>query len=264
MNDGSMDVRGVFPGRGPVRLGVNIGFDAPGEIELIGRDWDWLWLDGQHGALAGYESMLAMVRACDGVGVPAYVRVRDHSVGGIGVALDMGAAAVIVPQVDTVEAALTLVRAAKFPPVGNRSFGSRRLFDRLGPGYVTDANVRTGLICQIESPEGLDNAAAIVALEGVDGLFIGPDDLALRWEPELDATAKSQRLKAAICHVGGLCRDHGKVCICPAGDPELATHCIEAGVDHLVVTADSRLLRTGSAECRSRMQMLLDGLLKPL
>lgn len=255
--------RGVVHRRGAIRLGVGIGYDAPGVIELIGRDWDWFWLDGQHGQIAGYEGMLSMVRACDSVGVPAYVRVRDHSAGSIGVMLDMGAAAIIVPQVDTVEAALGVVSAGKFPPLGDRSFGSRRLFDRDGAVYAAEANRRTGLICQIESPTALENAAEIVALEGVDGLFIGPDDLGLRWGKGNGSGSNRDLLDAAVRHVGGLCRDLGKICICPAIDAAIVTLCIESGVDHLVASSDARLLRAASAERRSLLMGLIDGSSKP-
>ncbi len=234
---------------GAVRVGIGIGYYTPGIIELIGREWDWIWLDGQHGQIVGYDAMLAMVRACDAVSCPAYVRVRDHQAGGIGAMLDIGATAIIVPQVDTVEEARALVKAAKFPPLGNRSFGSRRLFDRDGPGYASEANEKTRLICQIESPEAIENAKDIISTPGVDGLFIGPDDLSLRWGESDSGLSDRDRLDQAVRYLGGLCKEHGKICICPAIDSAMITHCIASGIEYLVATTESRLLRNASKEC---------------
>ena len=97
-------------------LGLNIMYPSPGVVERIGANWDWIWLDGQHGEI-GYAEMLALVRACDLINRPALVRVPGHEAGPIGRALDLGAAGVIVPCVDTPEQAQSLVEAAKFPPL---------------------------------------------------------------------------------------------------------------------------------------------------
>ena len=126
-------------------------YPSPGALERIGGDWDWIWIDGQHGEL-GYQDALSLVRACDLIGRPAVVRVPGHEAGPIGKALDMGAAAVIVPCVDTPEQATIAVDAAKFPPLGKRSYGSRRNIDFQGRSYSDTANDDTLLIIQIESP----------------------------------------------------------------------------------------------------------------
>jgi 2-keto-3-deoxy-L-rhamnonate aldolase RhmA len=108
------------------------------------------------------------------------VRVAGHEAGPIGLALDMGATGVIVPCVDTAEQARALVTAAKFPPLGNRSYGGRRPIDLHGRMYAHTANEDTLLLLQIESPLAITNAEQIAAIPGVDGLFLGPDDIMFR------------------------------------------------------------------------------------
>src|SRR3954468_19114352 len=85
-------------------LGLSVMYPSAGALERIGSDWDWIWIDGQHGEM-GHEQTLALVRACDLIQRPAVVRVPGHEAGPIGKALDTGAAAVIVPVVDTPEQA---------------------------------------------------------------------------------------------------------------------------------------------------------------
>lgn len=229
-----------------IHLGLCVMYPSPGVIERIGRDWDWIWLDGQHGQMAGYEQMLSMVRACHYVQTPAYVRIPSQEMAWLGMALDMGADAVIVPQVDTVEHAQKIVRAAKFPPLGDRSFGGRRPIDLYGRGYVDTANEKTKLICQIESPESLANAEAIAALPGVDGLFIGPDDLMLRLGASMTGDSDKKVLRSAISQVAQACQKYQKDCLCVGVGEEMTRLCAESGVNYIVAGGDVAFIAGGS------------------
>ena len=191
------------------QLGVCVMYPAPGIVERIGPDWDWLWIDGQHGEM-GYSDILACVRACDLVGRPAVVRVSGHESGEIGKALDTGAAGLMVPTVDNAEQARQIVRAAKFPPLGSRSYGSRRVIDRFGRGYANRGETQPLLICQIETLEGLANADAIAAVDGVDALFFGPDDMALRQGMPMDAPRPEGCFDEVQRKVAEAARAHGK------------------------------------------------------
>src|SRR6185436_15114752 len=155
---------------GMPQLGLSIMYPSPGVIERIGPEWDWIWIDSQHGELDSRD-VLAVVRACELVNRPAIVRVAGHEFGPIGLALDTNAAGVIVPCVDTPEQAKAIVDAAKFPPLGKRSYGGRRAIDLQGRSYSDHANQSVLLICQIESPQAIENADAIAAIDGVDALF---------------------------------------------------------------------------------------------
>ena len=229
-----------------IQLGLCIMLPSPAALERIGRDWDWVWLDGQHGQIAGYDTMLSMVRACQAAGKPAFVRVPGHEPSWIGLALDMGADAVIVPQVDNVEQAGRIIQAAKFPPLGNRSFGGRRPIDLQGRSYVREPGGKPWLICQIESPEALENAEAIASLPGVDGLFLGPDDYLLRQGVEIDIAGDEAMVGEAIRRMAAACRPLNKALLCVGMGGDMFRICLENGATHIVAGGDVAFLAGGS------------------
>lgn len=241
---------------GNPKLGLCCMWPAPGMIERIGPDWDWVWVDAQHGEM-DYRDVVTIVRACDLVGIPALVRVASHEFGGIGKVLDAGATGVIVPQVNTVEEARAVVQAAKFPPVGDRSFGGRRVIDRRGRGYVGTANADTLLICQIESPEALANADAIAAVPGVDVLFLGPDDTKLRRGGNLDVPYTSPELKQDLETVATAAHRHGKFALGIAIGAEMLKMCHALGFELIVYGSEVRFLAEASKQAATSARELL-------
>jgi 4-hydroxy-2-oxoheptanedioate aldolase len=232
---------------GVPQCGLCVMYPAPGVVERIGPDWDWIWLDGQHGQIDRGE-MLALVRACDLIDRPAFVRVAGHEAGPIGLALDMGAAAVIVPCVDTPEQALALVAAAKFPPVGNRSYGGRRPIDRHGRGYAATANEETLLVVQIESPLAVQNADHIAAVPGVDALFLGPDDIMLRRGYTMDTPRCDATLGTDMRAVIAACTRHGKRAVTVGIGEEMMSLCLRTGFHLIVGGSDVAFLAQGSRQ----------------
>ena len=144
---------------------------------MAAAGFDWILVDRQHG-LIGESELFDMLRALTISGTPTFVRVSQADHGEIGRALDGGAHGVVVPQIGSVEEAQLVARACRYAPAGARSIGPTRakLYDRADP-RAADASV----LClpMIESRAGLDAVEAIAAVEGVDGLFVGPADLAL-------------------------------------------------------------------------------------
>ena len=128
----------------------------------------------------------------------------------IGLALDTGANGLIVPVVNTPEEAREIVYAAKFPPLGGRSYGGRRPIDLRGRGYSDTANEDVILVAQIESPEAVENAESIAAVPGVDALFLGPDDIMLRRGHSMIAPRSPEALRKDLERVISACRKHGK------------------------------------------------------
>ncbi len=238
------------------QLGLCIMYPSPGVIERIGPDWDWIWIDGQHGQL-GYSDVMQLVRAADLVKRPAFVRVPGHEAGTIGMTLDTGAAGVIVPCVDTVEQAKALVTAAKFPPLGNRSYGGRRPIDLLGRVYSHTANDDTILLLQIESPQAVENADAIAALPGVDGLFLGPDDILLRRGAKMDAPRSKEMLTPDMEAVIRACRKHGKFAVMVGFGNEMLTHCAQMGFHLIVSGGDVPFLATSSKKAADEARAAL-------
>lgn len=139
--------------------------------------FDWLWIDAEHSPsleMGNIEQILQAVedRCACVVRIPACDEVYFKKV------LDLGAAGLIVPHVDTVEIAERVVKFAKYPPLGERSIGVARAhgYGLNFEAYMKNANDRTAVIVQIEHVKAAQNIEAILEVEGVDAVLIGPYD----------------------------------------------------------------------------------------
>src|SRR5438034_9539457 len=146
--------------RGGVTVGGWCVMPSAFSAELMARcGFDWLCIDTQHG-LIGYDQMTLMLQAVAITGTPAFVRVPWNQPDHIMKALDAGAQGVIVPMVDNEEDARAAVRAAKYPPLGTRSWGPIRAALDV-PDYSPEtANRRTIVAVMIETPGGVENLDA--------------------------------------------------------------------------------------------------------
>jgi 4-hydroxy-2-oxoheptanedioate aldolase len=196
---------------GPL-LGLGLVYPSVGAMERIGPDWDWIWIDAQHGDIDIGEAA-SLVRTAELIGRPALVRIPSQDLAWVGKMLDFGAAGVIVPMIESLEQASAMIQAAKFPPLGNRSFGGRRVIDRMGRGFYRSANTDTLLILQTESSHAVALAEKIAALDGVDGLFPGPDDQAIRDGRDVDAPKDRATIGNQTRAVAEACRRHGKLSV---------------------------------------------------
>jgi len=232
-----------------VAVGMCSMYPAAGIIERIGGEWDWVWIDTQHGQ-HDYRSVLDCVRACDIVGVSAIVRVPGHDYGDIGRALDTHAAGVMVPMVNSAEEARQAVMAAKFAPLGGRSYGGRRPIALGGRAYSHTANEDTLLIAQIETGEAVENVDEIAAVPGVDALFYGPDDRATELGMPMDAARKPDTFIDDYRRVAAAVQEHGKFVGTPAASPEQIQLVVRLGFRLLICTGDVPLLASGSTAAR--------------
>lgn len=147
-----------------------------------GAGFDWLLIDGEHSpndlrsilqqaqTIAGYPGTHAIARIPVGQGHVGTMIIKQY--------LDLGIQTLLVPMVDTAQQAQEIVRAMRYPPDGIRGMAGGRA-SRWGryPNYGREANAQLCLLVQVETQQGLDNLDAIAAVEGVDGVFIGPADL---------------------------------------------------------------------------------------
>ncbi|MBT6205518.1 MAG: aldolase/citrate lyase family protein [Alphaproteobacteria bacterium] len=142
--------------------------------------YDLVIFDQEHGTFttADIERLLAFCRA---LGLAAYVRVNGAERIAIQQALDQGAAGVIIPQIQNLDHAREVTAFAKYPPLGTRGMGYSRIQDYGGAdeGFTGRENEQTHCYAMIETPTALRDAEAIVALDTIDGLFLGPSDLSL-------------------------------------------------------------------------------------
>jgi 4-hydroxy-2-oxoheptanedioate aldolase len=227
------------------QLGLGVFYPAAGITERIGPDWDFIWIDGQHGQF-GYKDVLDTVRACDLVKKPAMLRVPGHEAGIIGLYLDTACAALMVPMIETAEEAKAIVQAAKFPPLGKRSFGGRRPIDLYTRTYAHQNVPGPLLIVQIESLVGLENVEKIAAVEGIDGLFFGPDDMALREGLPMDVTRAAGHFDKAHKKVADAARKSSKICGGCFFNAEAMAKAVEFGYTLNVCCGDVPLLANGS------------------
>jgi 4-hydroxy-2-oxoheptanedioate aldolase len=216
--------------------------------ELMGQSgFDWVCIDMQHG-LIGYEHMVAMLQSLAIGRTPGIVRVSDNAPGEIMRALDAGAAGVIVPMVNSPEAAAVAAGACRYPSKGYRSWGPTRaaLYD---PEYSA-ANANRSIVCavMIESQDGIDNMDAILSVPGIDAVFVGPNDLSISYGLAPDLTAKHPQTRARIEAILASCRAHG---ICAGIFCGGAAQTIEwrtLGFQMLAVQKDSVLLQTAAKQ----------------
>jgi len=243
---------------GKVQIGLCSMFPMAGIIERIGKDWDFVWIDAQHG-LYDYRDQVDAVRACEIAGTGSLVRVPWLEAGTIGKALDTACDGVIVPCVDSVEEARAAVDAAKFPPLGRRSYGARRQIDRQGRTYAETANHDQLLVVQIESPKSVEAAERIAAVPGVDALMIGPDDLLLRRGIDLNAPRSPDTLRSDLELIAQAAHAHGKLLIGLGSDEPMIQLLRELGYHMIISGGDVPFLANGSSAAASRARKAIDG-----
>lgn len=211
-----------------------------------GAGLDYLLIDGEHAPLS-LEGILAQLRVIAGTGTLSLVRVPALDEVIIKQVLDLGAQNVLVPMVHTAQDAEAAVRAMHYPPKGVRGVGSA--LARSGrwnrtSGYLQDAGEQVTLFVQIESAAGVENAAAIAAVDGVDGIFIGPSDLSATMG--LIGQQAHPDVVAAVKKVIAEVKAAGKIVGVNAFVQAHAQEYVEAGADFVNVGADVALLARGS------------------
>lgn len=194
-------------------------------------------LDLQHG-LFDHGTAVHAIRAIAAHGAAPLVRLPGTDPAWIGYALDAGAAGVIAPMVERVEDAETLVAACRYPPKGRRSHGPTRV--ALRPGTDAFAAAEQAVIfAMIETGEGLERCAALAAVEGLDGLFIGPGDLGLSLGLGPGQDREEPEMREYFARIVGACRDAGKRAAIHAGSAQYAARMAGEGFDLVTVWVDA-------------------------
>ena len=146
-------------------------------IDFLGQfGFDGVWLEGEHGPV-DWDAIGDMSRACDLWGMASVTRVNNNDPGTIMRALDRGTMGIVVPHVNSREAAEQAMKSAKYAPVGYRGmFGGRQSFGV--PDYFQHANDQTLIVVLIEEIEAVNNLAEILTVDDIDVFFVAPADLA--------------------------------------------------------------------------------------
>lgn len=165
--------------RGRDRLiGTIISLPAPEVAEVMAAaGFDWLFIDMEHSAL-DFQTTQRLIQAADSR-TACIVRVPSPHEAWFKKCLDMGPSGVMIPQVNSVEQAKAVIKACKYPPLGQRSVGMARAhgYGMAFEEYVARANDETAIVIQIEHIDAVDQIEGIAKLDGIDALLIGPYDL---------------------------------------------------------------------------------------
>jgi 4-hydroxy-2-oxoheptanedioate aldolase len=212
---------------------------------LAVADYDYVCIDCQHG-FAALDGLWPLVQVMARTDTTVLVRVPGHDWAFIGKALDAGASGVIVPMVESAETAAMLASACRYPPAGTRSRGGGRAALVGGPS-LADENAESLCLVMIETVTGLAAAKDIAAVPGVDGVYIGPSDLAVSLGVDPAGVMTDPTHLAAVAQVQAACAAQGKVAAIHTTGPADARVRVQAGFNMCTISTDVGLLRAGAA-----------------
>ncbi len=213
-------------------------------VEALGRTGlDYVLIDTEHSAV-GIEFLSSAITAADAAGIVPLVRINDIARSKVLQPLDYGAQGLIVPAVETVEQVRRLVEYAKFPPVGNRGFCPTRDggygYDEVSMQgtdvYFAHANQETLLIPQCETVGCLDHIEEITAMDGVDGIFVGPFDLSIALGRPM--AFDCDEMRAALDRILNACHKNNKMAFIFCGDAQAAKARAAQGFDSVTAGLD--------------------------
>jgi len=234
--------------KGEVSIGgwMQIGHPVVAEI-MVQTGFDWIAIDNEHGII-DIETGMNIFNAMRGTNVVPMVRVQENNEIIIRRWCDAGAQGIIIPMVNTPEQAMAAVAAVKYPPAGRRGFGYCRAnnygakFDE----YAKTANDDILVIVQIEHIEAIHNIDSILAVDGVDGAFIGPYDLS--GSMGLTGQLYHPDVLAACNKMLNACKKHGKAAgihVVPV-EPDRIKKFVSEGFTFIAASIDTVFIHYGS------------------
>ena len=214
---------------------------------LASLGFDWLCIDLQHGLL-DFQDLARMLPAISTRDATPLVRAPWNEPYEIMKALDAGAYGVIVPMINNRSEAQRAVAACRYPPEGIRSFGPIRAALYGGPGYAAQANSQIACIAMIETAQGLDNLEEIVATPGLDGIYIGPSDLALALGLTPQGDNEHPKHAATVKRIRDACRTQGVAAGIHASSAKFACRHLEQGFQFVTLGSDYRFMLRAATE----------------
>lgn len=223
---------------GETQIGLWVSMGDPSVAELCAQaGFDWLVIDGEHGPndLLSIRDQLRAV----GTTTSAVVRARDDDRAFIKQLLDVGAQTILIPMIESGEQAREAVRSMLYPPHGVRGIGAalaRASAYNAIPDYLTTANDEVCLLLQVENRVGVDALDDILAVDGVDGVFVGPADLAA--DLGFIGNPGAPEVQAVVVDVLTRIRAAGKAAGILTSDRALAQSYADMGIEFLAVGSD--------------------------
>lgn len=245
--------------RGEPVLSAWLSIPSPLMAEILGQmDYDVATLDLQHGMIS-FEQTLHMFQALSATSTMPMARLAGNDATHIGRVLDAGAYSVICPMINSAEEAAAFVAACRYYPHGNRSYAPVRGQLYGGSDYYPKANDEIVKLAMIETRAGADALDSILQVDGLDGIFIGPNDLAVAYGRAPVSESDDPELTEVIASICARTRAAGKVAGILCSGPQAALKRIGQGFNLVSTGGDIGLL---SAAARNSLQVVREGLRK--
>lgn len=232
--------------QGKTLIGCWSALCSPITTEVLGvAGFDWLLLDGEH-APNDVTTFVPQLMALKGSRSAPVVRPQFNDPVVIKRLLDIGFYNFLIPFVETQEQAELAVASTRYPPAGIRGVSVSHRSNMFGtvPDYFTSINDNIAVMVQIESQQGVDNLDAIAAVDGIDGIFVGPSDLAAGMGHL--GNAGHPDVQAAIHHIFARAKAHGKPSGILAPVEADARRYLEWGATFVAVGSDLGVFRAGT------------------
>lgn len=228
------------------------GVPDPLTVELMARQgFDAVTLDMQHGG-HHEDSVLRCLAPVQAAGKPSLVRVPVGRWDAVSRGLDFGADAVIAPMINSVEDARNFAAAAKYPPLGERSWGPTFAFPRYGKGnmqqYLEETNARTVAFAMIETRAALAALDDILAVPGIDAIFLGPSDFSIAWTQGKTLNPTLEDMTDTVADVARRARAAGKHAAIYLTNPAWAGRYVKMGFQILATGNEGQLMAEGSKQ----------------
>ncbi|MFL6621153.1 MAG: HpcH/HpaI aldolase family protein [Sulfurifustis sp.] len=244
--------RALREGRTQIGLWASLASHYSAEI-IAGAGFDWILLDTEH-APNDLESLLAQLQAVAAYPTTPIVRVPWNDMVTIKRVLDIGAQSLLIPYVSSAEEARAAVSYTRYPPQGVRGLAGVTRASRFGriKDYATRASEEICVLVQAETRQAIDNLEAIAAVDGVDGIFIGPADLhaSLGYPGELAHPKVKPIIDESIRRI----RKAGKAPGILTSSEADAKHWLGCGAQFVAVGADLGLLARGAETLRAKFK----------
>jgi 4-hydroxy-2-oxoheptanedioate aldolase len=239
-------VERTWPNDNGAMLGGWLTIPGAFAAEVMGSaGFDWYCVDLQHGMITQAD-LIEMLQGLDVCGSLTLVRVPWNHPPDIMWALDAGAAGVIVPMVNDAEQARAAVRACRFAPAGARSWGPTRAALHARPGAPAELDASVRCIVMVETAEAVECLDDILAVPGIDGVFVGPSDLAISMgvDPRDGGDAEHA---AVIERIVQRCLAHAVLPGIFCGTAQAAIRYRDMGYRLLALCSDLRLMRDAAS-----------------
>ncbi|MBI1398263.1 MAG: 2,4-dihydroxyhept-2-ene-1,7-dioic acid aldolase [Betaproteobacteria bacterium] len=246
-------VRSVWQ-RGEAVVNGWLGIPSAAAAENMAQaNWDSLTVDLQHG-LVDYQTAVTMMQAVSTTDITPLARVPWCEPGIIMKLLDAGACGIICPMINTRKDCEAFVGACRYAPAGYRSFGPVRALWYQGADYFKHANDYIVAIAMIETRQAVDNLDDILSVPGLDGIYIGPNDLAISLGRPPSGVPTDKLVVDTIKTILAGTKKHGKPAGIHCGSTAMAKEMIELGFQFVTLLADNAFLNAAAKSAVSEVR----------